>query len=389
MANASTRDARAGFAIYLQSAEGIHLDELNARLERSGYGMVAQRTLSHYRNLVNAGFNRYISINRFDVSRASRAYENMSSLGRYRYRSTHRDVGMILTKGSRLCQAYGHLVEVGDVGAIIEFSSEEAMKDLRRFRLAPRDVVILHYSNQDDVVKGRVIEADVDSSPAVVEIEHARLTSVAGLDDAVPLPISRVQFALIAEDNTDITLDVLGRRLYHFFDLIEGTRALVNEASRHSDSYAYAPPPIVTEIRLESPAVLLLQMSTELLSLVSPPLFVGLLLTTLRKQWHQGGLYKKQGKLVDAERELKQLDQEAQQQENEFREEVIENVRTQLPQSSISSELIRKIIDAYVLPSIRALADTNVRAIDVTTSDVEGNDTEHADEEKLDYEESE
>ena len=78
MANAKTRDARAGFAIYLKSSEGITLDAINARLESSGYGTIAQRTLTHYRNLVKAGFDRYISINRFDVARASRAYENMS-----------------------------------------------------------------------------------------------------------------------------------------------------------------------------------------------------------------------------------------------------------------------------------------------------------------------
>ena len=389
MANASTRDARTGFAIYLQSAEGIHLDELNARLERSGYRPVAQRTLNHYRNLVNAGFNRYISINRFDVARASRAYENMSSLGRYRYRSTHQDVEMIFTKGSRLCQADGHIVEVGDVGAIIEFSSEEAIQNLRRFKPTPRDVVILHYPNQDDAVKGRVIEADVDSYPAVVEIEHAKLTSVADTGNATPLPTSIVQFTLMAEDHDRITIDVLGRRLHHFFDLIEGVRALVNEAGRHSDADTYAPPPIVTEIRLASPAVLLLQMSTELLPLVSSPLVVGLLFTTLRKQWHEGSLHKRQGQLVDAEKEIKQLDREAKQQENEIRAEVIENVRTQLPQSNISSELVETIVDTSVLPSLKALAGANIRAIDVTTPDAEDNDTEQAEAERRDDDESE
>ena len=82
MANATTRDARAGFAMYLQSSEGITLDVINARLEASGYGAIAQRTLTHYRKLVSAGFNRYISINRFDVARASsRAYEQHVVVG--------------------------------------------------------------------------------------------------------------------------------------------------------------------------------------------------------------------------------------------------------------------------------------------------------------------
>ena len=70
MANATPRDTRAGFDIY-QSADGaISLDDLNARLARAGYGPVARRTLTHYRHLVEAGYNRYIAINRFDVARA-------------------------------------------------------------------------------------------------------------------------------------------------------------------------------------------------------------------------------------------------------------------------------------------------------------------------------
>ena len=107
MANATTRDARAGFAIYVQSSGGITLDAINARLEASGYGAIAQRTLTHYRNLVKAGFDRYISINRFDVARASRAYENMSTLSRYRYRITHQDP---LTRFARLRRSSGESI---------------------------------------------------------------------------------------------------------------------------------------------------------------------------------------------------------------------------------------------------------------------------------------
>ena len=133
MANATTRDARAGFAIYLQSAEGVTLDEINSRLEASGYGAIAQRTLTHYRNLVKAGFDRYISINRFDVARASRAYENMSTLSRYRYRSTDQEVSVLFSRSSCLLEAQGKLVESSDVGAVIEFSDEDILEELQRF----------------------------------------------------------------------------------------------------------------------------------------------------------------------------------------------------------------------------------------------------------------
>lgn len=373
MANAKTRDARAGFTIFLQHQGGIELHALNSWLERSGYGPVSPRMLTHYRNLVKAGFNRYISINRFDVARASRAYENMSSLSRYRYRSVSQPVDMIFMKSDRLFQTQGHMIETSDVGAIIEIIDGETLDGLRTFRPAPSDTVILHYANQSDAIKSRLIEADLESSPATVEVEHVSLTSIANVDDTRLLSTSLVRFTLVSEDDSTVTFDVLGRRLHRFFDLLEGLRALLNEAGRYSDRYTYAPPPIVEEVRLASPAHLALQIAPELVYLVSWPLIGGILITSMRKNWHQASLNKKQGKLVDVEREIRQLELDAKNQEAELRAVIINNVRTLLPGSTISDDQLGKIIDAYVLPSSRALGRADIRTIDVedpeTTND--------------------
>ena len=374
MANATTRDARAGFAIYLQSSEGVTLDEINARLEASRYGTVAQRTLTHYRKLVSAGFNRYISINRFDVARASRAYENMSSLGRYRYRPTRQEISIVFAKGSRFFEARGYVVEVGDVGAMIEFSDEHQIVGIQRFKPSRGDRVILSYAGSIEASTGVVVDSDLESDPVLVEIEHARLISVAEIEDLPSLPTTSFRFRLIAASDNTITIDVLGRRLQHFFDLLEGVRALLNEAGRQSDAYAYAAPPVVMEIRLASPAVLLIQLPPELVSIISWSLLAGILATTMRKKWHEGTLIKKQGGIVDAEIERRELDLVSDHQEYEFRADLINNVRERLPRTTISDEQIVKILDAHVLPSSRALARTDIREIDVSVDQLSDED---------------
>lgn len=374
MANASTRDARAGFAIYVQFSGGIQLDQLNARLEQSGYGPVAPRTFNHYRNLVKAGFNRYISINRFDVARASQAYGNMSSLGRYRYRSVNQEVGAILLKASNLFQAKGRVIEISDVGAIIEFRETEDMQGLRLLKPSPGDSVVLHYPDRSDAIKGRIVDADLMSTPVVLETEHASLTSVEAIGDATRLPASTFRFQLVPEDDSEITLDVLGRRLHHFFDLIEGVRALHNEVARHSKVHTYASPPIVTHMRLSSPAILLLQLAPEVVYLLSWSLIGSLLSVGVRKQWYQGTFHKSNAKLLDVETELRKVELERRSLEQTLRADMTDSVRSQLPHSTLPDEELQRIILAYVLPSLRSLAQTSLNAIDVDITEVEQDD---------------
>ena len=373
MANAKPRDARAGFEIYLQSSGDIQLDQINARLERTGYGPIKQRTLTHYRNLVKAGFNRYISINRFDVARASRAYENMSTLSRYRYRRTDQQVSVIFSKSTCLIEVQGKLVESGDVGAVIEFTDDK-LEELKQFRPHSGVAVTLYYSQGSTVLSGVVIDADLSSRPPLIEIEYTKLVSQAAIDDYRPLQSRLIQFRLISDDQDITTIDVVGRRLYHFFDLIEGIRALLNETGRDSENHMYAAPPIVREIQIASPAVLLLQVPLELVSVVSWPLLV-ILLPSLRKIWHQGTREKREGQLVGARRRIAELELEARKKEEALHSEIMDNLRAQFPNSNISEEELRQIWRSYILPPYRALARSNVRKIDITMAEFADDDS--------------
>ena len=376
MANATTRDARAGFAIYLQASGGIQLDEINARLETSGYGRIAQRTLTHYRNLVKAGFNRYISINRFDVARASRAYDNMSSLSRYRHRSTHRQVEIFFTKKTKYLELTGTITEVSDAGGIVQFSGDDMIDKLRYFKPGTGDSVIVRRPDQDRHIEGVVVDSDLKSLPAFVEIEYSGLVSLDHLTGGVSLPTLPAWIRISAEDSISPTIDVVGRRLHYFFDLLEGVRAVLNETGRQCDQVIYASPPTVEEIRLASPALLLLHLPPELLYLMPLPLIGGLYVLPktieMRKSWHEGTKEKKMGDLIDKVGDgldtgvrLKEIEIRKKELEYTLRLEAFDRVRSAIRESTISDDQLSQIIDAYVLPPLEAIGHSDIREIDV------------------------
>jgi len=369
MANATPRDTRAGFDLYRSAGGVISLRDLNDHLLEAGYGPVAQRTLTHYRHLVEAGYNRYISINRFDVARASVAYENASAMGRYRYRAASLGVRIVFAKSSRLFEAYGEATEVGDVGAIVEFTDEEVTEGLKSLKPRAGDMVTIRYLEAGRTVGGRVIESDLKSSPAIVEIEYARLTSIADIGGGTPLPTRPIRFTIIGQQDEIQTLDLVGRRFYHFFELLEGVRALTNTAGSQIREPVYAPPPVLDRMTIASPAVLLIQLASEIMELVPWALAAGALskawqFPEKRKTWYEGTGQKKQNELTDLEIELKQLEVESQEQEAQLRQEMIERVRSGFSEIELSDDEIEQAINEHVLPHLRALGRTGVTAIE-------------------------
>ena len=381
MANASSRDTRAGFDIYRSAGGAISLDELNEQLVEAGYGPVAQRSLTHYRHLMDAGYTRYISINRFDVARASVAYENASAMGRYRYREANVGVRILFAKSNRLFEAFGSATEVGDVGAVIEFDDEVVVEGLKALKPRAGDMVTLRYLEVGRSVGGRVIDTDLRSSPAHVEVEYARLTSIAEIAGGTPLPTAAVRFRVVGQADEAQTLDLVGRRLYHFFELLEGARSLANAAGGHLDQPVYAPPPVLDELRIASPAELLVQLVPELVDLVPWAIVAGILrmawqIPEKRKTWHEGTGQAKQNELVDLERELKQLEVEKQQQEAQARSEMIDRLRRAFPTADLTDSEIERSFDEHVLPHLQALGRAGVGEIevgdDVTGADADG-----------------
>jgi hypothetical protein len=133
MPNASPRDTQAGWEIFFSHDGEIGLEDLNRELANGGFRPISNRTIRHYHNLLNAGYTRYISINRFDVARAAEPYESPSAKGRYNYRPVDIEVDVIFAKSSTFLEAAGRATEVGDVGAVSISTARTPSRGLSRF----------------------------------------------------------------------------------------------------------------------------------------------------------------------------------------------------------------------------------------------------------------
>lgn len=376
MANASPRDTRAGFDIYRSAGGQVPLEELNEQLVEAGYGPVANRSYDHFRALLDAGYSRYVSINRFDVARASAPYENASAMGRYDYRTTDLGVKVVFAKGSRLLEASGRAVEVGEVGAMLRFSETEVIDGLKKLKPQPDNMVTVRYLEAGRTVAGRVIDVDLRSDPASVEIEYTRLISIAAIGVGDPLPTTEANFVLTGPGDQSQTLDVVNRRLFHFFELVEGLRSLVNEAGARQPSPVYAEPPVLRRLSVASPAVLALDVAQALTALFPHSLLAAALVAAAaipgkRKEWYEGTGQKLDnvGKDLDnrakaAALELTELTVKREQEESALRTEMITRLRAAFPATSIADEDAARVIDENVLPSLRALGELGISSLE-------------------------
>ena len=374
VANATPRDTRAGFDIFRSAGSEVELDDLNARLYGAGYGPVSKRTLRHYQNLIDAGFTRYISINRFDVARAADPYGNRSSNARYFYGESDHGVEVVFAKANKLMETYGRATEVGEVGAILRFEEQEVIDGLRRLKPQPGDMVTVRYLELGRTLAGSVVEADVKSVPAVVEIEYGRLLTIASLGLGEPLPTSEARFVLSGPGENDRELDLAGKQLYHFFEMIEGVRSVANRAAAQQEMPAYAPPPELRRLSVASPAEVILELAGLVPQLIPPTLVLAVLrmawdLPAKRKEWLEGDGQREQNKILKMDTELKQLTLEKKRQEAAFQAEMLERLRQEFPNSTISDTEANRAIEELVTRPLDALGRTGVTDLNAPESD--------------------
>lgn len=382
MANASPRDTRAGFDIYRSAGGDITLGDLNATLHEAGYGPVANRTLTHYRNLMEAGYNRYVSINRFDVARASAPFENASGNGRYTYLEADLGVRVIFAKSNKLLETFGRATEIGEVGVMLRFDEQEVVDGLRKLKPQPGDMVTVRYLEAGRTIGGRVVEADVKAEPASIEIEYARLISIASVGIGEPLPTTETRFVLSGPDDDVQTLDLASRRLYHFFELVEGLRALSNEAGAMQADPVYAEPAVLKSLSVASPADVVIMVAEQVTALLPWGLAAGMLkavssLPEKRKQWYEGTGQKKQNELTDLEIrqkqlevDLKALDVVRQEEEALLGHQVLERLRASFPDSPITADQVTQAIDEHIIPPLRALGRIGIHDLTPPTAEL-------------------
>jgi hypothetical protein len=371
--NATQRDTRAGFDLFRSTAGTVSVDDLNARLLEAGYAPVSLRTFNHYRKLVQAGYTRYVSINRLDVARASAPYDNASGNARYSYRGADLAVSVLFTKPSKVLEATGRSVEIGDVGALLSFDDPVALAGLRNVKPQPGGQVAVRYVDAGRTVDGRIVEADVQAATATVEIEFTRLVSIADLGAADALPVVETQLRLHGPPGAGGTIDGLNRRLYYLLELLEGFRALVNRAGDAAGGAVYAAPPLLASVAAASPPDLVVAIAGEVTALVpidraTKALAAAGRVADVARGWHDGSGGRGRS-LGDLQVEQRRLGLDLHQREAELTSSVLERIGRILPASALPPADATLLVSAHVLPPLRTLGGLGVTGLTLAASD--------------------
>ena len=179
MPNATTRDARVGYTMFRRALGDLSHDKVNEALLENGHAPVSSRTFGHYQKLYKAAFARYIPINRFDVARASRPYDNFPDLGRYNYRDTRDPVSVTFLDLPSCPTASGYATSTGDVGAVIELPHGTLPRELLSPPQRPGKRMMVQYHRGFGGEPATLVDAEWDTDPANIEVHHHRLVSLA------------------------------------------------------------------------------------------------------------------------------------------------------------------------------------------------------------------
>jgi hypothetical protein len=332
--------------------------------------------MTHYRKLLAAGYDRYISINRFDIARASAPYEDSSANPRYRFTESDTGVVLVLAKASKLYEAVGRATELGESGAIVRFVDDEYATGLSKLKPQPGDMVSLRFLEVGRTSTGRIIESDLKSRPALVEVEYSALESLAAMHLGISLPIVRLGFRVSGAAGEALTTDVVGRRLYQFFEVVEEARSVVNLVGSSVDAAtpSYAPPVLLERLSVASPAEFVLSMS-ELVKQLLPVGLVGGVLTAAgafvdkRKTWHEGSGFQLDNQMKRMDLELKMLSVEQKRAELELAKAASAVLQQHFRAEQVDKASIEKAMKLGVIPALRRLGESGVVSIDELTDE--------------------
>ena len=127
-----------------------------------------------------------------------------------------------------------------------------------------------------------MIEVDTKTRPPILEVQFARLVSLAEISARPTLPTVRLEFRVHSDtDDALTTADQLGRRLYLLFELVDELRFIANEAARLAETDEYSAPPTVDRLSVASP----IEVALGVASVVGELFPFGLISVALRLIW--------------------------------------------------------------------------------------------------------
>ena len=205
------------------------------------------------------------------------------------------------------------------------------------------------------------------------------------------LPLSLTQFRLVTDALDDETIDLVGRRLYLFFELIESARAIVNEIGDSDRSPLYAGLRFLRDLTIVSSPDITLQIAERRRLPSRTPLSAVLLsvkvLIDKRLVWYQGSTEKHIAdqnqrrirqeelrteqeeqalRIARAEAEVRKGRRGSRESKARVKADILQGLRKRLPDRKLSPEMVDLIFEKEMAPLLEKLAQTGVTEIQVS-----------------------
>lgn len=331
--------------------------------------------MRHYRNLAKANYDRYISINRFDVARAASPFDDLGASPRYRYSPIGEGVRLLIAKGSRLWSASARVTEVGESGALLRLVDPEYQDGLEAVKVRAGDFASLRFLESGRVADGRIVEVDLTATPPLIEVQFTALVSLADFAFSDALPSSELALRLRAVDDAGSpTTDQLSRRLFYLFEVVDEVRYIANYANdRMGATLGYSSPATVERLTVASPAEMVLTVSELVQSLwpagaISAALAAAFKIPEKRKTWLEGTAIALENDAKRAASEDRRLQRERDAAIRDLATAIVDRLQGR---GDVSSELSVELVALAVNrlgPLLESLADAGVTAVEGSES---------------------
>lgn len=337
------------------------LEEINRRLEKGDFHPVSKRMFTHYRRLSDAGYGRYISINRFDVARASEPYESLSTNARYGFWDADLPVQVTFPRGRRLVEAMGRASKVGESGLLLGFEDQDVAEGMVRDRPRVGEIVRVDFVTSGGAATARVTDADRVGKAFIVEVEFIRLQSIGAYVSQTALPLRR--FRVVVRGDNELAIDVVGRRVFQVFELIETARGFANQAAEATSS-PYAPVARVEELSMRSPLAIV----------VAIPIVVGAAVATAVKvldlairveDWRER---RRETATSESEHGARRAQADLDEVRADTAATIVKDFRQRYQLGEPQAKAMAELINKTLLTQVVDLAETGVRDVAITKS---------------------
>ena len=272
---------------------------------------------------------------------------------------------------------------IGETGAVLRLVDEEFLQGLSSLGPAPGDQVSMRFVETGRVVAGAIIDVDLEEAPPPSSRSTSHRSRGSTCSPEPRLDRSRASFRLVAAAEDATTTDVAGRRVFQFFELVEGLRTVANAADKETSSGRYSEPSILDSLSIASSPVVTIDAVDFIINALALGGGSALLRASWqgvakRKEWWSGSVDQATvpkvkaetvvavhgARKVAAEADLAEIEVTRAQEEQRYRDVVRQRLAEHTGNQDVNPKLIDAFIDAEILPALRSLGEAGIVGIE-------------------------